>query len=196
MRYSDKVNMVADDLASHGAWVSTATILTMFTRNGQGWGLLSQFPPFRYFPIFFSIVKPHVSYWISRLYLAGVAAAHAAAVTPVKYGCDSKNLTCAFARSKILLTEKLTNGALVTPTPGLITRRVNTLGPRQNGRHFADKVQPTIFQHWFRYWLATCQPTSHYLNQWWLVYRRIYMRHSLGLSELKITHNRCAYILR
>ena len=40
-----------------------------------------------------------------------------AAVTPVKYGCDSKNLTCTFARSKFLLTEKITNGVLVTPTP-------------------------------------------------------------------------------
>ena len=41
-----------------------------------------------------------------------------AAMTPVKYECDSKNLTCTFARLKILLTEKLTSGALVTPTPG------------------------------------------------------------------------------
>ena len=40
-----------------------------------------------------------------------------AAVTPVKYECDANNLTGPFARSKILLTEKLTNGALVTPTP-------------------------------------------------------------------------------
>ena len=41
-----------------------------------------------------------------------------AAVTPVKYECDANNLTGTFARSKILLTEKLTSGALVTPTPG------------------------------------------------------------------------------
>ena len=40
-----------------------------------------------------------------------------AAVTPVKYECDTNNLTGTSARSKILLTEKLTNGALVTPTP-------------------------------------------------------------------------------
>ena len=40
-----------------------------------------------------------------------------AAGTPVKYECDSRNLTCIFARSIILLTEKLTNRALVTPTP-------------------------------------------------------------------------------
>ena len=41
-----------------------------------------------------------------------------AAVTPVKYECDTNNLTGTSARSKILLTEKLTNGALVTPTHG------------------------------------------------------------------------------
>ena len=43
-------------------------------------------------------------------------------------------------------------------------------------------VQLTIFQHWFRWWLGAVQATSHYLNQWWLVYRRIYA--SLGLNEL------------
>ena len=42
-----------------------------------------------------------------------------AAMTPVKYECDLKNITCTFARLKILLTEKLTKGALVTPTPGM-----------------------------------------------------------------------------
>ena len=44
------------------------------------------------------------------------------------------------------------------------------------------RVQLTIFQHWFRLWLGAVQTTSHYLNQWWLVYRRIYA--SLGLNEL------------
>ena len=44
------------------------------------------------------------------------------------------------------------------------------------------RVQLTIFQHWFRLWLGADQATSHYLNQWWLDYRRIYA--SLGLSEL------------
>ena len=42
--------------------------------------------------------------------------------------------------------------------------------------------QLTIFQHWFRSWFGTVQATSHYLNQCWLVYGRIYA--SLGLSEL------------
>ena len=43
------------------------------------------------------------------------------------------------------------------------------------------RVQLT-FHHWFRQWLGAGQATSHYLNQWWLVYRRIYA--SLGLNEL------------
>ena len=34
-------------------------------------------------------------------------------------------------------------------------------------------AQLTIFQHWFRKWLGADQATSHYLNQWWLVYWRI-----------------------
>ena len=44
------------------------------------------------------------------------------------------------------------------------------------------RVQSSVFQHWFRWWLGAVQVTSHYLDQWWLVYRRIYA--SLGLSEL------------
>ena len=40
-----------------------------------------------------------------------------AAVAPVEYECYWNYLTGAFTRSKILLTEKLTNGGLVTPTP-------------------------------------------------------------------------------
>ena len=44
------------------------------------------------------------------------------------------------------------------------------------------RAQLTIFHHWFRYWLGAVQATSHYLNQWWLVYWRIYA--SLGLNEL------------
>ena len=43
-------------------------------------------------------------------------------------------------------------------------------------------VQSTTFQHWFRSWLGAVQATSHYLNQWWLVYWHIYA--SLGLNEL------------
>ena len=44
------------------------------------------------------------------------------------------------------------------------------------------KVQLTIFQNCFRYWLGAGQATSHYLNQWWLVYWRIYELMSLWIS--------------
>ena len=44
------------------------------------------------------------------------------------------------------------------------------------------RFQLTLFQHWYRYWLGAVHATSHYLNQWWLVYWRIYA--SLGLNEL------------
>ena len=83
---------------------------------------------------------------------------------------------------------------------------VNTLRPRQNGRHFADDIfkciflnenvwiglifnwslflwfELTIFQHWYRWWLGAEQATTHYLNQWWLFYWCIYA--SLGLNKL------------
>ena len=41
----------------------------------QGWGLLSQFPPFHYFPNFSPFVKTLVTYCISRSYLTGVTTA-------------------------------------------------------------------------------------------------------------------------
>ena len=43
------------------------------------------------------------------------------------------------------------------------------------------RVQLTIIQHCFRWWLDAVQATSHYLNQWCLVHWRIYA--SLGLNE-------------
>ena len=36
------------------------------------------------------------------------------------------------------------------------------------------RVQLTVSQHWFKQWLGADQATSHCLNQWWLVYWRIY----------------------
>ena len=49
-------------------------------------------------------------------------------------------------------------------------------------RSLSLRFELTIFQHCFRKWLGAGQATSHYLNQWWLVHRRIYA--SLGLNEL------------
>ena len=95
--------------------------------------------------------------------------------------------------------------------PPLCRSCINTLKPTQNGPNFPDnifngfflyenelwlqfhwslfqRVQLTIFQHWFRFWLFL----SHFLNQWCLVYWRIYM--SLGLSEWNHRHvGACQY---
>ena len=58
------------------------------------WGLLSQFPQFRYVPIFLKFIKIVVIYGIPRTHLADVACRRSlAAVTSVKYRCDLKNLT-------------------------------------------------------------------------------------------------------
>ena len=94
---------------------------------------------------------------------------------------------------------------------------LNSMRLRQNGRHFQTfsyvfswmkmykfrlrfhwslfpRVELTIFQHWVRLWLGAGQATSHYLNQWWLVYWRIYA--SLGLSELnKLDYQATSYYL-
>ena len=87
----------------------------------------------------------------------------------------------------------------------MLSVEVNTLRPRQNGCHFTNDIfkciflyehacfrlifrwslflrfKLTILKYWFRYWPGDDQVTSHYLNQWCLVYWRIYA--SLGLNE-------------
>ena len=44
------------------------------------------------------------------------------------------------------------------------------------------RFELTMFQNWFRKWLGAVQRSSHCLNQWWLIYRRIYS--SFGLNDL------------
>ena len=51
------------------------------------------------------------------------------------------------------------------------------------------RAQLTIFQHWF-----ALQATSHYLNQWWLIYRRIYA--PLGLNDLIHVNKRSPSYIR
>ena len=51
------------------------------------------------------------------MFIFGRCRHSSAAVTHVEYEGDSNILTGTWARSKILFMEKLTNGALVTPTP-------------------------------------------------------------------------------
>ena len=50
-----------------------------------------------------------------------------AAETPDKYECDWKYLNYTSAKSKFLVTEKLTNEALVTPTPGAASSNMDKL---------------------------------------------------------------------
>ena len=63
-----------------------------------------------------------------------------AVVTSVKYGCNLKDLLCTFVGSTISLTEKLTNGALVTPTPGLNNPISDCLGQQENERASINSV--------------------------------------------------------
>ena len=81
----------------------------------EGWGLLSQFPPFRHFPHFQHC--QNTCLLLNILFMFNRCGRSSAAMAPVKYNCNLNNLRGTFTRSKILLTEKLTNGALVTPTP-------------------------------------------------------------------------------
>ena len=57
--------------------------------------------------------------------------------------------------------------------------------PLRFHRSLFPRVQLTIFHHWLRLWLGAGQATSHYLNQWWLVYWHIYP--SLGLNDLTMS---------
>ena len=55
--------------------------------------------------------------------------------------------------------------------------------------------QFTMCKHWFKWWFGADQATSHYLNQWWLVYKCIYA--SPGLNELiqSIPNDKYAWII-
>ena len=57
-----------------------------------GWGLLDQFPPFRYFPEFFHHWQ-NVGYLFNITFISDRCPHSSAAMTPVKYESDSKNPT-------------------------------------------------------------------------------------------------------
>ena len=88
-----------------------------FSYLHQGFGLLSQWSPFRYYPNFSALSKRTLAIEYHITIISDRCRRSSAAVAPAKYKCDSNNLRGIFARSKIFLTEKLTNRALVTPTP-------------------------------------------------------------------------------
>ena len=88
-----------------------AVMIASFLR----WGLLSQFLPFCYFsasPKSMLAIVYNVYIWQVSPQLS----CHATCQIWM-WWCDAKNPTGIFAGSKILLMEKLTNRALVTPTP-------------------------------------------------------------------------------
>ena len=63
----------------------------------------------------------------------------------------------------------------------VFSRMKNFVSRLKCHRSWFRGVQLTITQHWFK-WLSTEWATSHYLNQWWLVCRRIYA--AIGGDEL------------
>ena len=88
---------------------------------------------------------------------------------------------------------------------------INSLRTRQNFHHFADDIfrciswmkmhvfclrfywnlfcslKYTTFQCWIRQWFGSDQATTHYLNQWWLVYWCTYA--SFGHNGLTYFNN-------
>ena len=94
----------------------------------QGWRLLSRFHPLRYFPTCLT----SLNYMLSIVYPVDILQ-----VSPQLTcgdNCQSrmwlKNVTGTFVKSKILLTEKLTNGALLTQPQKLMTSNCMECVPR------------------------------------------------------------------
>ena len=86
--------------------------------QSRGGGYYSNLLPSVNFPIYHHC--QNTGYLLNIMFIFDRCCRSSAALTPVKYECDTNNLTGTSARSKILLTEKLTNGALVTPTHVLL----------------------------------------------------------------------------
>ena len=83
-----------------------------------------------------------------------------AAVAPVKYECDWNNLTGAFTRSEILLMEKLTNRALVTPPQHLPyffqkcspRKRIHCTGTNNNALNISQQKPSFTSKVWCLCW--------------------------------------------
>ena len=61
--------------------------------------------------------------------------------TPAKYERDSNYLNHPLDESKFPVTEKLTNGALVTPTPNLTKSRSREIGHQNDAKNFTSIKQ-------------------------------------------------------
>ena len=93
---------------------------------------------------------------------------------------------------------------ILPPADGIGSRYFNTLRPRKMAAfqmtfsnvfswikiyEFRFEYRWNTFlgaQHWFKWRLGAYQAISHYLNQWWLVYWRIYS--SVGPNEQTQCH--------
>ena len=95
---------------------------TTIADNDLGWGLLSQFSLFCYFPIFFRM-NQNTGYMYAITFIFYRCHRSWAAGTPDKYEHDWKYPTHTPAQSKFPVTEKLTNGALAfsIPQPWLLS---------------------------------------------------------------------------
>ena len=82
----------------------------------KGGGYYANLLGFFVFPIF--QYHQNTCYISNITFISDRSHRSSAAVAPVKYKCDLNNRRGTFARTNILLTEKITNRALVTPTPG------------------------------------------------------------------------------
>ena len=111
--HREKTNPESDCLPT-----STEHSLTAATRISiwwyLGWGVTK---PISSVPLLSKIFS--IANLLNITFIFGWGRRSSAAVTPVKYECDAKNLTGSLARSKILLTEKLTI-RLKNPTPGAL----------------------------------------------------------------------------
>ena len=111
---NERIRVVFDDFTLQTS--SNCEMDYLEIRDGKfslnlGWGNLFHSSIFLIFQTY-----QNTGYLWNITFIFGRCLRSLPAVTFVKYGCDLKNLTQTFASSKFPLTEKLTNGVLVTPT--------------------------------------------------------------------------------
>ena len=131
--YSGYHHQPINPAALHTTLSYSGTISHMMTpctgrRNRAGVGVTKPISSVPLFSQILPIVKTHYS-CLNIIFIFDRCWRSSAAVTPVKYESDSSNLTVTFARLKMWLTEKLTNGALVTPTSDVLHFTLHKLVP-------------------------------------------------------------------
>ena len=122
-----------------------------YPQNMHGVGLLTQFPPFRYFPFFYHYQNSrqllNVTFMFDSCYR------NLTAVTPVKYERDSRNLTgklqdwhlrrCSLVLTNILWWPKWP-ATLTASNPNIQNRNDQEIYPKQIGRHIKDIILKCI----------------------------------------------------